>query len=150
MLKIALGADHGGFHFKEQLKAQLSGAGYEVVDVGAAQLEADDDYPQYAAAVARLVAAESVELGILVCRSSIGMTMAANKINGVRAASCATPRQAQLAREHNHANVLSLSADELTWEQVWPVVEAFVATPVSPEERHRRRVAAIMALEANE
>lgn len=150
MLKIALGADHGGFHFKEQLKSELSGAGYEVVDVGASQIVPDDDYPQYAVAVARLVAAESVDLGILLCRSSIGMTITANKVKGIRAASCATPHQAQLAREHNHANVLSLSADELTWEQVWPIVEAFVETPVSPEERHRRRVLAITAVEANE
>jgi len=136
--KIALGADHAGFHAKELVKAFLKEAGYDVDDVGT-QSEESVDYPDYAKAVAEKVAAGAARFGILACGTGIGMAMSANKVEGVRAATAHDEMTAHLAREHNDANVLTLGARVLNDEQTLAVVREFLATDFAGG-RHQRRV----------
>lgn len=144
---IAVGADHRGFEAKQRLVAELRAAGHTVKDLGANTHDPQDDYPVFATAVAQVVAAEAADLGILLCDTSGGMTITANKVAGIRAVSCSTPEQARHARTHNHANVLSLAAGELEWPTLQSVVQTFITTPFDNAERHQRRVAQITALE---
>jgi ribose 5-phosphate isomerase B len=108
-MKIAIGADHAGYEAKEHLRGWLAERGHEVVDLGT-QGTASVDYPDFASRVGRAVAAGEVPMGILICGSGIGMSIAANKIAGVRAAHCTDCYQARVARQHNDANVLCLGA----------------------------------------
>lgn len=148
---IYLGADHGGFAHKEFIKKKLLELSYTVEDLGAFSEVEDDDYPEYALAVAKKVADSHQEgnaaTGILLCRSGAGMTIAANKVAGIRAVNVSTVDLAKHARVHNDANVLALSADELKDEQMWKVLLAFLETPFSQEERHIRRIALISEFE---
>lgn len=135
---IALGADHGGVSLKDRLRQDLEKAGAEVVDLGAHGSESVD-YPDYAAAVAREILSGRASLGILVCKSGIGMSMAANKFPGIRAALVHNEEAARWSREHNNANVLCLSANELTPRQASRIVETWLRTPFRGG-RHARRI----------
>lgn len=142
---ISMGSDHAGFAQKQQLKAYLEAKGHTVVDRGCAS-EDRCDYPDFAAPVARDVAEGRAERGVLVCGTGIGMAMAADKIPGVRAANIITPQFAQLCREHNNANVITLSGrfvEEPVNEQI---LDVFLATEFGGG-RHTGRVAKIMALD---
>jgi ribose 5-phosphate isomerase B len=142
---IAVGADHGGYRLKERIVFKLREAGHTVVDCGTDSTE-PVDYPDFAAAVARRVAAGECAAGIVVDGAGIGSAMAANKVPGVRAALCYDISSARNSREHNHANVLTLGAGLIGEALAWQIVEAWLATPWG-EGRHARRVAMIDALD---
>jgi ribose 5-phosphate isomerase B len=143
---IALGADHGGFRMKQALAAYLEDGGLAVDDCGTFSADAVD-YPDYAAAVARKVAAGASEVGIIIDGAGIGSCMAANKIRGVRAAMCYDVSSARNSREHNHANVLTLGAGLIGESLARQIVDAWLETPWG-SGRHAERVAKIDALEA--
>lgn len=143
--RIGLGADHGGFEMKEALKRLLAELGHDFQDFGTHSTEAVD-YPDYAHAVARAVARGTCDLGIVIDGAGIGSCMAANKVPGVRAAMCYDPATARNSREHNGANVLTLGGKLITNEQMAEIVRAWLATELT-EDRHRRRVAKIDAIE---
>ncbi len=147
--QIFLGADHGGFELKNKIKSWLTDQAYQVKDCGALEQDPQDDYPDFAFKVAQSVAkqqsANRPALGILFCRSGAGMSIAANKIKGVRAAETWDKQSATHAREHNHANVISLGADWLSFEQAQAIVQAFVEAQPDQSPRHLRRIEKIMA-----
>lgn len=149
---VVLGADHGGFPFVQPLLQYLRQQGVEVISVGAESLEPGDDYPQFAfevgSTVARLRSQGVVAYGALLCRSGAGMTIAANKVAGVRAVTATTTEQVRHARQHNDANVVSLSAEWLSESEIHELVGVFITTSFSSEERHQRRVAQITAYES--
>lgn len=138
-MKIALGSDHGGFALKNEIIKHLESRGFEVVDKGCMD-ESSCDYPVYAKAVADAVAGNEAELGILVCGTGIGMSMAANKVEGIRAAAVSDCFTAAATREHNNANVLCLGARTLGPGLALLIVDTFVDTPFSNDERHIRRI----------
>ena len=142
---VAIGGDHGGFALKERLGHRLLEQGYEVIDCGTDSTEAVD-YPDIAVAVARAVAEGRADAGIIVDGAGIGSAMAANKVPGVRAALCHDLSTARNAREHNHANVLTLGAGLTGDSLAWQITEEFLATEWGPG-RHARRVALIDALD---
>lgn len=143
--KIAIGADHAGFHAKEWIKQFLAAQGYEVDDVGAAS-EESVDYPDFARQVAERVAAGRDNIGILLCGTGMGMAIAANKVSGIRAALAHDIMTAHLAREHNDANVLTLGARVLPQEQLVPIVREFLNTAFAGG-RHQRRVDKIIEMD---
>ncbi len=145
--KLALGADHAGYLLKNQLAEKLRAEGHEVQDLGTHSADSVD-YPDFAAAVGRAVAAGDAELGILVCGSGLGVAIAANKVSGVRAATCNDLYTAGLARAHNDANVLTLGARVVGPGLAEAIALAFVAAPFEGG-RHARRVAKIAALESS-
>lgn len=147
MVRIYIGADHGGLAYKAALVPFLTELGYLVTDCGAKTLNPDDDYPDYARLVASAVAEDHDAFGILLCRTGAGMCIAANKVAGVRAVCTTTEDTTRLSREHNHANVLALGADELSLEQVQDLVHIFLTTDGSDDERHKRRVQKIQSIE---
>ena len=144
--RIALGSDHGGFVLKTQLVGWLKSQGHNVTDVGTHSKEAVD-YPVFAAAVARAVAAGRCDFGIMVDGAGIGSAMTANKIPGVRAAACYNEALAKNSRQHNGANVLTLGAGQTDFEQAKAIADVFLATDCT-EERHLRRVKMIQDLES--
>lgn len=143
---VALGADHGGFPMKEALKKELSGLGYDVLDVGTHSAEAVD-YPDYAIAVARAVAGGKAWRGIMVDGAGIGSAMAANKVQGARAALCYDLTTAANAREHNNANVLTLGGTLIGQRLATDIVKTFLTTEFGGG-RHQGRVAKIDALDS--
>lgn len=144
--KTYLGADHAGFKLKEKIKRWLDreDIGYE--DVGNKRYDPHDDYPDYAANVAKAVVQHHA-LGILFCGSAQGVCIAANKIKGARAAVPFSLKEARLAREHNDANIICLSGWYTHFHQATTMIETFLRTPFSTEPRHRRRVDKIKELE---
>lgn len=142
---IAVGADHGGYQMKEELKKFLSSLGHQVHDFGT-NSEEPVDYPDLAYAVARSVAEGTSELGIVIDGAGVGSAMTANKVPGVRAAACYSPAVAQNSREHNGANVLSLGSKTITNAEMREIVQVWLATELT-EERHQKRVAKIQAVE---
>lgn len=144
-MRIALGADHAGYELKDRIRQHLQGKGIEVRDEGTNSGESVD-YPDYAALVAHDVAGNRADLGILVCGSGIGMAMAANKVDGIRAANVSSEYEAQMSREHNNANVLALGARILKEDQAFAIVDRWLATQFAGG-RHARRVAKIADLE---
>ncbi|MCC6860339.1 MAG: ribose 5-phosphate isomerase B [Bryobacterales bacterium] len=146
-MRIALGADHAGFALKEEIREKLARNGHRVEDVGTFSPESCD-YPDYAFAVASRVSGGQAERGILVCSSGIGMSIAANKVAGVRAAAAASVEQARLSRGHNDANVLALGARFLEPATAVEMVDAFLATAFEGG-RHARRVDKISQRERN-
>jgi len=142
---IAVGADHGGFKMKEELKVLLSELGHKVQDIGAYSEEAVD-YPDFAHAVARAVANGSADVGIIIDGAGVGSAMAANKVPGVRAAACYSVEVARNSREHNDANVLTLGSKTITSKQMRDIVTTWLSTEIT-EERHRKRVAKIDAIQ---
>jgi len=142
---IAVGADHGGFAMKEELKSFLAGLGHRVNDFGT-NSESAVDYPDFAHAVARAVADHVADVGIVVDGAGVGSAMTANKVPGVRAAACYSVEVARNSREHNGANVLTLGSKTITNEQMREIVRAWVTTDLT-EDRHRKRVGKIEAIE---
>ncbi len=142
--RIALGADHGGFEMKEELKRVLADLGHEYQDFGCHSTDAVD-YPDYAHTVARAVSKGTCELGIMIDGAGIGSCMVANKVPGVRAAMCYDEASAKNSREHNGANVLTLGGKMISIEMMAKIVQVWVATEMT-EDRHRRRVAKIDAV----
>jgi ribose 5-phosphate isomerase B len=138
---VAIGADHGGFEMKEQLKGFLGDLGIQVRDFGTNSKDAVD-YPDFALAVARSVSGSQVEAGIIIDGAGIGSAMTANKVPNVRAAACYSVALARNSREHNGANVLTLGAGQNSFVEVREIVEAFISTDIS-EERHKKRVGKI-------
>ena len=142
---IGVGADHGGFAMKEELKSFLAGLGHRVNDYGT-NSESAVDYPDFAHAVARAVADHAVEVGIVIDGAGVGSAMTANKVPGVRAAACYSVEVAKNSREHNGANVLTLGSKTITNDQMREIVQAWLATDLT-EDRHRKRVGKIEAIE---
>ncbi len=146
---VAVGSDHGGFTLKEEVKHHLTRLGYTFRDLGTFSPEPPVDYPDIAAAVGRTIRAGEARLGILVDGAGIGSAIAANKLQGIRAAPCTDGASARNAREHNDANVLTLGARFVDAVRMREIVETFLTTECT-EERHRRRVKKIEALEGKE
>ena len=142
---VALGCDHGGFEFKENLKIFLVELGLQVRDFGTNSKEAVD-YPDFAHAVAKAVSENQVDVGIIVDGAGIGSAMTANKLPNIRAAACYSVALAKNSREHNGANILTLGSGQNTFAEIKEIVRAFLSSDLS-EERHRKRVAKIEAIE---
>ena len=147
-MKIAIGADHAGFELKNRLADVLRQGGHEVCDFGTNSTESTD-YPDYAERVAKTVASGTAERGVLVCSSGVGMSIAANKVRGIRAALGVTPEEVRLTRAHNDANVLTLGARFTDPDLARELVRTFLETPFEGG-RHERRVAKIARLEEEE
>ena len=145
-MKIAIGNDHRGFAVKRKIVQLLKDRSHEVIDIGT-DSEDGVDYPDYAMKVGEMVADGSVERGILICGTGIGMALAANKIRGVRAAPVHDDVTAELSRLHNDSNVLCLSADLLGQKLIDHIVEIWVNTPFEGG-RHARRIKKIEELES--
>ena len=144
-MKIAIGADHAGFALKERLSGKLKEAGHEVVDFGTDSTESTD-YPDFAAAVGRAVTSQECERGLLVCSSGVGMSIAANKIPGVRAALGVNADEVSYTRRHNDANVLAIGAKYTDEKLATELVETFLSTEFEGG-RHARRIEKINQLE---
>jgi ribose 5-phosphate isomerase B len=144
--RIALGADHAGFPLKEKLKQFLQQDGYPCQDLGTWS-EESVDYPDFARAVGESVAAGESNLGVLVCGTGIGMSIAANKVAGIRAAVVHDVTTAQLAHEHNDANVVTMGGRLLADAEAWEVLQAFLAARFAGG-RHQRRIDEIAAMDA--
>jgi len=142
---IAVGADHGGFKMKEELKTLLAGLGHQIHDFGT-NSEDPVDYPDLAYAVARSVSEGTSELGIIIDGAGVGSAITANKVPGVRAAACYSVAVARNSREHNGANVLSLGSKTISSAEMRDIVQAWLATEIT-EERHLKRVGKIEAIE---
>ena len=142
---VAIGADHGGFQMKEELKVLLNELGHRIQDYGT-DSEAAVDYPDFAHAVARAVANGTSDVGIVIDGAGVGSAMTANKVPGVRAAACYSVAVAKNSREHNGANVLSLGSKTINTKEMREIVTAWLATELT-EDRHRKRVAKIDAIQ---
>ncbi len=142
---IALACDHGGFEFKEELKSFLAEKGFRFFDYGTNSSEAVD-YPDFAHAVAKAVSEKTADVGIIIDGAGIGSAMTANKVPGARAAACYNAALAKNSREHNGANVLTLGSGQNSLAEIKEIVEAFLASELT-EDRHRKRVAKIDAIE---
>lgn len=141
---IAIGSDHGGFELKQAIMAHLKSRGLEYKDYGTYSTESCD-YPEYGRAVARAVAAGECERGILICGTGIGISITANKIPGIRAALCTDCFMAEATRLHNDANILALGGRVVGEGLALKIVDTFLDTPFSNDERHKRRIAKIEA-----
>ena len=146
-MRIAVGADHAGYPLNERVIAELRQAGHEITDFGTHNGSVPDDYPDYAKQLGEAVQTGVVEIGILICGSGVGAAVAANKLRGIRAALCGDTYSAHQSREHDDCNVLCLGARVVGVELALDIVRSFVAAKFTGEERHRRRVAKIEALE---
>src|SRR3954467_14131031 len=146
-MRAFIGTDHGGLDFKEHLKKALAEAGHEPVDCGAFHYDAEDDYPPFCFAVGERTVAEPGSLGVVIGGSGNGEQMAANKVPGVRAALVWNTSTAQLARQHNDANVISIGARQHTLDEAVALIDAFVAEPFSEDPRHARRIAQLAEFE---
>lgn len=139
-MRVHVGSDHAGYDVKQELVAALSEQGHEVVDHGPFEYDALDDYPPFCLATGEAVAADPGSLGVVLGGSGNGEQMAANKVDGVRAALVWSSDIARLAREHNDANVMSVGARMHPMADVLAFVETFLSTPFSGDERHLRRI----------
>jgi ribose 5-phosphate isomerase B len=146
-MKIAVGADHAGVPLNERVIDELRQAGHEITDFGTHDGSVPDDYPDYAKQVAEAVQNGAVEIGILICGSGVGAAVAANKVRGIRAGLCGDTYSAHQSREHDDCNVLCLGARVTGAELALDIVRSFVAARFTGEERHRRRLAKIAAME---
>lgn len=138
-MKIAIGADHGAFDRKAQVIEHLKAAGHEVKDFGTYS-PASCDYPEIGRAVAKAVASGEFERGIVMCTTGIGISITANKVSGIRCALCSDVTSARLTREHNDANVLSIGAGIIGPNLTMDIVDMFINTEFSNEEKHVRRI----------
>lgn len=137
-MKIGIANDHGGVEVKQELLTYLTSLGYDVINYGT-DTEDSVDYPIYAFKVGEAIQKNEIEAGILICKSGIGMSIAANKIRGVRCAKVETIADAVVTREHNHSNVIALSA-KTPIDIIKEIVKSFLETDYSTDERHIRRV----------
>ncbi len=146
-MKIAISGDHAGLGLKNHIKDYLTGLGHEAVDHGAFEYDADDDFPDFAAPVARAVAAKDVKRGIIVCGSGVGASVAANKVPGVRAAMCHDTYSAAQGVQHDDMNVLCLGARVVGVALAEALVDAFLAARMDPHPRFQRRLDKVNKLE---
>ena len=149
-MRVHLATDHAGLEFKDALTAHLRSIGVEVVDHGAFEYDAQDDYPGFCIAAAQAVAADPGSLGIVFGGSGNGEQIAANKVRGIRAALAWSIETARLARQHNDANVVGIGARQHTQDEAFEIIDAFLSTPFSGDERHIRRIGQISAFEASQ
>lgn len=149
-MRIAVGADHAGVPLNNRVIEELRAAGHEVEDFGTHDANAPDDYPDYALLVGRAVQAGSADVGILICGSGAGVSVAANKLDGIRAVMCSDTYTAHQSREHDDCNVLCLGARVTGAELALEIVRAFVCARFTGEERHRRRLEKIKKMEEDE
>ncbi|MFM8212268.1 MAG: ribose-5-phosphate isomerase [Actinomycetes bacterium] len=148
-MKIHLGCDHAGFEVKEKLVSYLKEKNHEVIDHGAHVYDAQDDYPLFCFLAAQNTAKDKTSLGIVLGGSGNGEQIAANKIKGVRAALAWSAETAKLAREHNNANVIGIGARMHSFEEITKIVDAFINTSFSNDERHIRRINQLSQMENN-
>ncbi|GGS42226.1 ribose-5-phosphate isomerase [Actinokineospora fastidiosa] len=146
-MRVYLGSDHAGYELKAHLAKHLAAAGHDVTDVGPAEYDAQDDYPPFCIETARRVVADDGSLGVVIGGSGNGEQIAANKVPGCRAALAWSAETATLAREHNNAQVIGIGARMHSADEALAIVEAFLATPFSADERHARRIALISEYE---
>jgi ribose 5-phosphate isomerase B len=146
-MRVHIGSDHAGWEAKRQLVDELTARGHDVVDHGPDTFDAQDDYPPYCLATGEAVVADPGSLGIVLGGSGNGEQIAANKVDGVRAALAWSADTARLAREHNDANVVSVGARLHRPDELLDFVQTFLTTPFSQDERHRRRIAQLEAYE---
>ncbi|WP_199430073.1 ribose-5-phosphate isomerase [Qaidamihabitans albus] len=139
-MRVYLGSDHAGFELKNHLVAHLAEQGHEVTDIGPHVYDAADDYPAFCVETARRVVADEGSVGIVIGGSGNGEQIAANKVPGARTGLAWSPEIARLTREHNHAQLIGVGARMHTAQEATEIVEAFLATPPSSDERHVRRV----------
>ena len=144
-MKLSIGSDHGAFALKEELIPYLKEKGYEIEDKGCYSTESCD-YPEFAKAVAEDVVAGKAEKGIVFCTTGIGVSIAANKVHGIRCALCHNEHTALMTRLHNDSNVLAMGAAELTPTLAKRIADIWLETEFSGEEKHQRRIDKIMAL----
>ena len=149
-MKIAVGADHGGYPLNERVIDELRHAGHEITDFGTHDGSVPDDYPDYAKQVGEAVQSGAAEIGILICGSGVGAAVAANKLRGVRAALCGDTYSAHQSREHDDCNVLCLGARVVGVELALEIVRSYVGAKFTGEERHVRRLAKVKALEESQ
>jgi len=147
-MRLAVAADHAGFALKNDVAAYLKDQGHTVEDLGTDRDDLPDDYPDFAAAIAREVAAGKVERGILICGSGVGACVAANKVHGIRACLCHDTYSAHQGVEHDDMNILVLGSRVIGTALAHELVHAFLGARFSGEERHVRRLAKIRAIEA--
>ena len=145
---IYIGSDHRGYEMKEKVKHWLDENDYDYEDVGPLEYNKDDDYPDFAEKVGDKVASDIGSRGILICGSGVGIDVAANKIDGVRAGTISDPKQVQAAVHDEDLNVISLSADFLSEEKAEEIVKAFLETHYEKTERYERRLDKIEDLES--
>ncbi len=148
-MRIAVGADHGGYSIKADIIQFLKGMGHEIADVGAHTLDLADDYPDFTKAVAESVASGKTDRGVVICGSGVGACVAANKVRGVRACVCHDTYSAHQGVEHDDMNVLCLGARIIGIELAKELVESFVHAKFSGEERHKRRMRKVLDMEKN-
>ena len=147
MMKIGIAADHAGFEHKQHLVKQLQQAGYDIKDYGAFEYNAEDDYPDVILPLAQAISNNEVERGIAVCGSGVGVSIAANKISGVRAALITETYSAHQGVEHDDMNLLCVGGRVIGPMLVWEFVQAFLKARFQGEERFRRRLNKVLALE---
>ena len=145
-MRIAIGSDHAGYELKEAVAPSLRAAGHELIDVGT-DSEESVDYPDPAAAAARLVGDGEADRAVIVCGSGVGVAIVANKVDGVRAVNAHDPGEAEMSRRHNDANVLTLAGRRFGADEAEPIVATFLGTDFEGG-RHARRVDKIAAIEA--
>ena len=148
-MKVGIAADHGGYQMKQQIETLLSARGLEVVEFGNTRYDRNDDYPDFALPLARAVAAGEVERGVLLCGSGIGASIAANKIDGVRAAVCHDDFSARQGVEDDDMNILCLGGLTTGVAVAWNCVKSFLAAKFSGADRHRRCLAKVSAICTN-
>jgi ribose 5-phosphate isomerase B len=146
-MRIAIGADHGGVPLNQRVIEELRHQDHDVLDFGTHDGSVPDDYPDYAKQVGEAVQSGKAEIGILICGSGVGASVAANKLSGIRAALCGDTYSGHQSREHDDCNVLCLGARVVGEELALDIVRAFVAAKFTGEERHKRRLAKIKAME---
>ena len=146
-MRIAIGADHAGFMMKEELAAEIRKLGHDLLDVGAHRANPTDDYPDFAEAVGKALMEGKAERGVLICGSGVGVSVAANKMPGIRAAVCHDAYSAHQGVEHDDMNVLVLGSRIIGPELARELVRTYLAARFSGEERHCRRLAKVDEIE---
>lgn len=147
-MKIALGSDHGGYELKGLIAEHLRARGFEVVDFGSYDAERAE-YPIYGEKAARAVAAGECELGVLICGTGCGISLAANRVRGIRCCNCSEPVTARLSRQHNNCNMVALGGRIVGAETALAIADAFVDSSFETGGRHEQRVAMIEAIDRN-
>ena len=145
-MKVSIGCDHGALALKNKVVSHLEGKGYEVVDFGT-HTNASCDYPEFAAAAAKAVASGECEKGIVLCTTGIGVSISANKIDGIRCALLSDVWPAKMTRLHNDTNVMAMGAGVVGENLALEIADVWLGTEFSGDERHQRRIDKVMALE---
>jgi ribose 5-phosphate isomerase B len=147
-MRIGIATDHGGFSLKEELLERIRGAGHEVVDFGAHQLDPDDDYPDFVVPLAQAVVAGKVDRGVAICGSGVGASVCANKVKGIRACLIHDHFSAKQGVEDDHMNILCMGGRTVGPEVAWDLVQTFLIAQFSKASRHLRRLGKVASLES--